>query len=190
MGHRSAARGIERDVVDLRAAWVKTAGKTGRRRAVKGLRSRRGAQNELEIRADALEINMSQKELVKWLMPRAAEKMHAAIVKASSKQEPTEGTIQRRGQGRFFNVTGRFLESITWVLEKDHGAVVTDRLSPTVRRWMQFRIHGTRAKKILSALRKDLRVMVKEVIVNTKREGLSQRARGQRRDARGRFLPG
>lgn len=122
--------------------------------------------------ASDLEFDLRADKLFKLVAPHMVERYKDAV--GAAKGHPTEGTLRRRGSGALFQVTGRFLAGVAFNITgrgtKAVMSLTTGRLSPTVTRWLQFRVPGVRARALAKVFGEEVQKLVGAGIVKAKRK--------------------
>ncbi len=93
-------------------------------------------------------IDLSDEAVLGAIAPSIKEGFEDAI--RNTRAQPKPSTIDRRGPGRFFNVTGRFLNSLESRLKDGDGYQLIGYLSKSVRGWLFRRIPSARPQRILT----------------------------------------
>jgi hypothetical protein len=118
----------------------------------------RAKSGQVTWNASDLTFDLRTDKLFEKVGPKMVERYVDAVGKA--KGTPTLGTLNRRGSGPLFNVTGRFLAGVAFNVAgkglKAPLTLVTGRLSPTVVRWLQFRVPGVRARALAKVLGEEI----------------------------------
>lgn len=129
----------------------------------RGLATRK---KNMEIKVSKMEIDLRHRRLYKKIGPRLRD-LYVNTVESQHKARPTPSTIRRRGgnASQFFKVTGNFLADVDWERSAREMRLITGKLSPTVARWLQFRVAGVRARNLGKAANEIFKDVVGELII-------------------------
>lgn len=169
----------DRTSFDFKEAWEEGGtGRSSRQRSVRGRRGRRRGGGGATIKATPLTIHLDKKKILPRIGDAMVERMQHAI--RTTRAKPKESTIERRGPGDLFNVTGRFVASITWKFGSQGDIFLvdpTDRLGPGRLQYLFSRIREARHDRILAWLRRTGRLdeLLKSEIIE---EGFTRKGTG------------